>query len=213
MSIAPVIAKHDAQMATRPDGSFLLTSNQTLATPVNDTGVWLHRWARFREIGNPNAGLVFDGRISEDFKLMTGTWVQTGKLRAQAMTALGDIAQDIVITGHGRNQIGLLIFPARDRFAALGIATDSDGTTLFGATLLAYLQPRLVALATAATGSATRITRALVLAEPPSLQHHEMTAKGNLNIRQVLTRRAALVDRLYDDSDFNVIHAKGQSHG
>jgi len=160
---------------------------------------------KFRKPGDPNAGLVFDGRMSEDFKLMTGTWVQTAKLRAQAMTALAGLVQDIVVTGHGRSEIGILVFPNTDGMAALGMEPVASDGALAGPDIAAYIAPRLADMAATATGSSTRITRALVLAEPPSLQHHEMTAKGNLNTRQVLTRRAALAERLYDDNDPAVI--------
>lgn len=168
---------------------------------------------KFRIPGDPNAGLVFDGRMSEDFKLMTGTWVQTAKLRAQAMTALGGLVQDVVVTGHGRTEIGILVFPNADGMAALGIAPDAGDGVLTGPDLTAYIGPRLAGMAATATGSSTRIIRALVLGEPPSLQHHEMTTKGNLNTRQVLTRRAGLVDRLYNDNDPAVIKAQGHPIG
>ena len=168
---------------------------------------------KFHIPGDPNAGLVFDGRMSEDFKLMTGTWVQTAKLRAQAMTALGGLVQDVVVTGHGRTEIGILVFPNADGMAALGIAADAGDCVLTGPDLTAYIGPRLAGMAATATGSSTRIIRALVLGEPPSLQHHEMTTKGNLNTRQVLTRRAGLVDRLYNDIDPAVIKAQGHPIG
>ena len=160
---------------------------------------------KFREAGNPNAGLIFDGRISEDFKLMTGTWVQTAKLRAQAMSALGALAQDVVITGHDRAEIGALVFPNPDGMAKLYLSGQDQDGVLTGDELKGYVADKLALLAATSTGSSTRIGRALVLTEPPSLQHHEMTAKGNLNIRQVLTRRNALVDRLYDNNDPAII--------
>jgi feruloyl-CoA synthase len=162
---------------------------------------------KFRDPGNPNGGLIFDGRMSEDFKLTTGTWVQTAKLRAQALTALGGIAQDVVITGHDRGEVGMLVFPSPDGMAAAGLSPTAGDGVLTGADLAAYVAPRMAELAASSTGSSTRIGRALFLAEPPSLQDHEMTAKGNLNLRQVLTRRAALVDRLYQDTDPTVIKA------
>ena len=168
---------------------------------------------RFLKPDDPNGGLVFDGRMSEDFKLMTGTWVQTAKLRAQAMTALGGIVQDIVITGHDRTEIGILVFPNPDGLATLSIAPKDVDGAFVSEDLRGYVGRRLSDLAAKSTGSSTRITRALFLAEPPSLQHHEMTAKGNLNVRQVLTRRAALVDRLYTDNDPAVITIQGQSNG
>lgn len=155
----------------------------------------------FLDPADMNKGVLFDGRLSEDFKLMSGTWVQSAKLRAQALTALGAMAQDVVVTGSGRAEIGLMIFANPDGMAAAGLSGRDDGGALSGEALRGFLQGRLAKLAQSATGSSTRIVRALVLASPPSITDHEVTAKGNLNIRKVLDGRAALVDRLYDDSD------------
>ncbi|NBR88725.1 MAG: feruloyl-CoA synthetase [Rhodobacteraceae bacterium] len=133
-------------------------------------------------------GLSFDGRISEDFKLLSGTWVRVAQLKGQLMTALQGIAADLIITGEGRNELGAIIFPVVPGQGA-GLKTD--------AALLADIKARLQPLADAATGSSTRIACAAVFEEPQSLAHHEITAKGNLNIRAVLTRRAALVEAMH----------------
>jgi feruloyl-CoA synthase len=156
---------------------------------------------RFVDPDNPNAGLMFDGRISEDFKLMTGTWVQTAHLRTQALTALGPLAQDLVITGQDRGEIGVLIFPNPAALAAEGLDWQGSDGALSGGTHAPKIKKCLAELAKSATGSSTRICRALVLADPPSLKAHEVTAKGNLNIQKVLAGRKYLVDRLYDDND------------
>ena len=147
---------------------------------------------RFVDPQNPDRGLAFDGRISEDFKLTSGTWVRVAALRGQLMTALQGVAADIVITGHDRADLGVMIFPAIPVVGADGACTD--------AALLADIRARLAPLAASATGSSTRVGRALVLTEAPSLIDQEMTAKGNLNLRKVLTRRAELVERLYRDT-------------
>ena len=147
---------------------------------------------RFVDPQNPDRGLAFDGRISEDFKLTSGTWVRVAALRGQLMTALQGVAADIVITGHDRADLGVMIFPAIPVAGADGACTD--------AALLADIRARLAPLAASATGSSTRVGRALVLTEAPSLIDQEMTAKGNLNLRKVLTRRAELVERLYRDT-------------
>lgn len=152
---------------------------------------------RFVDDGDPDRGLVFDGRVSEDFKLLTGTWVQAGKLRLQALEGLRGLVQDVVVCGHDRDAIGLLIFPQPDR-------VHGDNTS-YGAVidpaLQAAIEERLRDMARAATGSAKRISRALILAEPPSLKDAEITDKGSLNIRRIITRRAALLERLYDNED------------
>jgi len=156
---------------------------------------------RFLDPENHNAGLVFDGRISEDFKLMSGTWVQSANIRAKALAELSVLAQDVVVTGQGRTEIGLLIFPNPEALAAEAPGWTADNGALVGGDHGARIKTCLATLAKSATGSSTKINRALVLADPPSVKDHEVTAKGNLNIRRVLEGRAALVDRLYDNAD------------
>jgi feruloyl-CoA synthase len=160
---------------------------------------------RFADPDDPAKGLLFDGRVSEDFKLMTGTWVHVSTLRVSALPALAPLAIDLVIAGHDRAEIGALIFPDRAGMAALGIVAGEDRGALVSPVLAAAVEERLQRLAAKATGSSTRIARALVLAEPPSIEGGEITDKGNLNQRNALTRRAALVARLYDDSDAAVV--------
>jgi feruloyl-CoA synthase len=152
---------------------------------------------RFVDPDDPDRGLVFDGRVSEDFKLLTGTWVQAGKLRVDVLEALAELVQDVVICGHDRGEVGMLIFPKPDQ---VHDENTSDGAVV-DATLQAEIEARMIALARTATGSAKRVSRALILAEPPSLKHHEITDKGGLNNRKVITRRSALLERLYDNED------------
>jgi feruloyl-CoA synthase len=160
---------------------------------------------RLVDADDPAKGLLFDGRISEDFKLLTGTWVHVSKLRVSALPDLAPLAQDLVITGHDRAEVGALVFPDPAGLAALGVVAGEDRGALVGPALAAALRARLARLAAMATGSSTRIARALVLAEPPSIEAHEITDKGSINQRNVLTRRAPLVSRLYDDADPAVI--------
>ncbi|MDX1782224.1 MAG: feruloyl-CoA synthase [Thalassovita sp.] len=153
---------------------------------------------KFVDPADHDRGLAFDGRISEDFKLTSGTWVRVASLRTALMTALEGLVGDLVITGHDRAELGVLLFPAQPAGGAQGdIVTD--------ATLLDEVQEVLARLAETAAGSSTRIGRALICAEAPSLRDHEITAKGNLNTRKLLTRRAALVEKLYDENDGDVI--------
>lgn len=156
---------------------------------------------RFVDPADPSRGLVFDGRVGEDFKLSTGTWVHVGRLRLDVMQALRGLAADAVVCGHDRAEIGLLVFPDR----ALAAGLTASGGTLADPGLAALVAGRLRALNAEATGSSRRIGRALVLAEPPSVAGHEITDKGSLNVANVLKRRAALVERLYDDADPAVI--------
>ncbi|WP_218032745.1 feruloyl-CoA synthase [Pararhodospirillum oryzae] len=152
---------------------------------------------RFVDVTDPDRGLVFDGRVSEDFKLETGTWVQAGSLRMTVLTELKGLAQDVVICGHDRGEVGLFIFPVP------GLAEDGEVTrgAITDAHLMARVEAALRTMNTHVTGSAKRITRALILAEPPSLKNHEITDKGSLNIKKILTHRADLLERLYDNED------------
>jgi feruloyl-CoA synthase len=152
----------------------------------------------FADPADPTRGLLFGGRLAEDFKLATGTWVHVGPLRATVIEGLAPLARDAVVAGLDRPDIGLLIFPdveACRRFVA-DPAADA-ATVIRDPRLLAEFRRRLARLAAAATGSSYRVARALLLAEPPSLDAGELTDKGSLNQRAVLARRAAQVEALY----------------
>ncbi|MFQ1701473.1 feruloyl-CoA synthase [Loktanella agnita] len=168
------------------------------AEAFDDTGFLITGDAvRFVAADDPNRGLAFDGRVSEDFKLLTGTWVQAGKLRLDALDALRGLVQDVMICGHDRDAIGLFIFPRPDQLHG---NNTSEGAVI-DPTLQAAIENRLRDLARVATGSAKRISRAIILAEPPSLKDSEITDKGSLNPRKIMTRRADLLERLYDNED------------
>lgn len=152
---------------------------------------------RFVDPKDPNRGLAFDGRISEDFKLLTGTWVRAAQLRIDMLALLSPLASDLVITGQDKGDIGLLIFPDKGELAKAGIATSStDSVVMDDPALLAEIARRLSQHAKGASSS-TRIARAFVLAEPASMPEGEMTAKGNLNARKIMSRRADVLERLY----------------
>ena len=155
---------------------------------------------RFANPDNHSDGLVFDGRLSEDFKLLTGTWVQAGNLRMAALSTLKGLAQDVVVTGADRAEIGLLIFPDPQleiTQAEKGVVTDAD--------LKAQFSQQLRPLFAKATGSSNRIRRALILSDPPSVKDAEITAKGSLNISAVLRHRSEQLERLYTNFDPEVI--------
>ncbi len=147
-------------------------------------------------------GLKFDGRIAEDFKLSTGTFVSVGPLRAKVIAAGAPLIQDVVITGLNEKEVGALIIlalgPAK-KFAGL-----PDSATMKQVAEHACIQQAmanmLTTLATTATGSSSRIARAVVLTEPPQIDKGEITDKGSINQRAVLTARAALVQALYADT-------------
>jgi feruloyl-CoA synthase len=150
---------------------------------------------KFEDPGDPRAGLLFDGRVAEDFKLATGTWVNVGPLRARLLQALEPYARDVVIAGADRNEIGALIFPNFEACRTLAAGPTADVTS--EARVREELRARLAAFASASTGSSNRVCRAILLAEPPSLDAGEMTDKGSINQRAVLGRRADLVAELY----------------
>jgi feruloyl-CoA synthase len=142
-------------------------------------------------------GFLFDGRLSEDFKLATGTWVSVGPLRHALNSALDPLIRDTVITGHDRDHVGVMLVPDREACAAFSGLVAGDPALLSHAGLVAEIRRRLAALAAEATGSSTRVARALILAEPPSMEHGELTDKGSINQRAVLARRPDLVAALY----------------
>ncbi|MCY0093739.1 feruloyl-CoA synthase [Hoeflea ulvae] len=152
---------------------------------------------RFVNPDDPERGLIFDGRVSEDFKLLTGTWVQAGRLRLDALEHLRGLVQDVVICGHDRGEIGLFIFPKPGQVHG---DNRSEGAVI-DPELQAAVETRLRAMSKTSAGSAKRITRAIILADPPSLKDSEMTDKGSLNVRKIITRRADLLERLYDNED------------
>jgi feruloyl-CoA synthase len=147
----------------------------------------------------PERGFMFDGRIAEDFKLATGTFVSVGPLRAKIIAAGDPCVQDVVIAGINRNEIGILIFARLDAcraFAGVPPALPAE-LVLAEAPVREFFQQLVDNLNASGTGSATRVARAVVLAEPPSIDRGEVTDKGSINQRAVLAHRSALVDALY----------------
>ena len=145
-------------------------------------------------------GLVFDGRVSEDFKLDSGTWVNVGMLRVQAVEALAPVAQDIVIAGQDRSEIGFLVFPNLPacRSLCVDLGADAPATgVLAHAAVRTRIAEGLATLRARGGGTSSYGTRALVLVEPPSIDAGEITDKGYLNQRAVLARRSACVEQLY----------------
>lgn len=143
-------------------------------------------------------GLRFDGRIAEDFKLATGTFVSVGPLRARLIAAGAPYIHDAVITGLNRHEVGALVFPTpRVRELCPLPPEASLHDVVEHPSVLAYFQRVLDELARQATGSANRIARLALLADPPSLDRGEITDKGSINQRAVLSHRADLVDALY----------------
>ncbi|MDM0042679.1 feruloyl-CoA synthase [Variovorax sp. J22G21] len=147
---------------------------------------------------NIHRGLRFDGRIAEDFKLATGTFVSVGPMRAKIIAAGAPYVQDVVLTGINLKEVGALLFPTQAVRKLAGLAPDAPmREVLDSAPVRAHFQQMLDSLAAASTGSANRIARAHLVDEPPSIDKGEVTDKGSLNQRAVLKHRAALVDALH----------------
>jgi feruloyl-CoA synthase len=155
---------------------------------------------RFVDPEDPSWGLIFDGRVVEDFKLMSGTFVLVGTLRTTAIAAATPVLHDAVICGHDREHVGLLGFP---NIAACRDLADDRGAKLTTAELLGHpavvgaLRDGLAKMNAEGKGSSVQVRRALLMAEPPSVDNHEITDKGYINQRATLERRRALVDKLY----------------
>jgi feruloyl-CoA synthase len=159
-------------------------------------------WYRFGDAlvpldpDDPQKGFRFDGRITEDFKLATGTWVSVGPLRARLVEALAPYVKDAVIAAPDRDALVAILLPEPE---AVGRIVPKGENPATHAGLRAELAAGLSALAVRSTGSSNRITRAVLLTDPLSLDAGEITDKGSVNQRAVLARRAALVEALYAD--------------
>jgi feruloyl-CoA synthase len=150
---------------------------------------------------NIHLGLKFDGRIAEDFKLATGTFVSVGPLRAKIVAAGAPYVQDVVLTGMNLKEVGALVFPTPAVRALAGLAPEAPlHEVLECERVIAHFQDVLDKLAQNATGSASCVSRLLLMHEPPSFDKGEVTDKGSINQRAVLTHREALVAALHDDS-------------
>jgi len=160
---------------------------------------------RFADEADPAKGIEFAGRVAEEFKLTSGTWVHTGALRIKAIAAMAPVAQDIVIAGQDRDDIRFLIFPNLAGCRSL-CAESSEQTPLDelptekllnDARVRERVRAGLVKLKEEGGGGSTYATRALFMTEPPSVDAGEITDKGYINQRAVLERRAELVEQLY----------------
>ena len=165
---------------------------------------------KFIDSAQPLRGLMFDGRIAEDFKLSTGTFVSVGPLRARVIVAGDPCVQDAVVTGLNRDEVGLLIVPRVEECRKIaGLTAAAPITEVLRQPLVRDFFQRLAdTLWASGTGSASRPTRLHLLIEPPAIDKGEITDKGSINQRAVLTEREALVAALYDgdsSSDFRVV--------
>jgi len=154
---------------------------------------------KFADPADPSAGLVFDGRIAEDFKLVTGTWVNTGPLRIAAVAAASPVLQDAIVAGEGRDCVGLLAW-----VSAVGCqkligesGTRSMTELVADERVRTHVRRALARWNAEQGGSSTRIVRVLLLREMPSIDADEITDKGYINQRVGLERRSADIERLF----------------
>ncbi|HWV53706.1 feruloyl-CoA synthase [Pseudorhodoplanes sp.] len=157
---------------------------------------------KFEDENDPIKGLMFDGRIAEDFKLATGTWVSVGPLRASFISHFAPFVRDVVIGGADRDYIAVLVVPDVDalRPFAPDVANDASAADVLDHPgVKAKFKELLSSFAQTSTGSSNRVLRAMLLAEPPSLDVGEITDKGSINQRAVLSHRKALVEEMYSD--------------
>ncbi len=160
---------------------------------------------RLEDENDLSKGIVFDGRVAEDFKLLSGTWVNAGQVRINGVSAGAPIIQDAVVTGHDRDELGLLIFvnPAGcASVAGLDAATPIE--TLIADNGLRHALAERLSRANS-SASSTRIARVLLMVAPPDIDANEITDKGYINQRAVLENRAELVERLYSDDQSVII--------
>ena len=151
--------------------------------------------------GNVHLGLRFDGRIAEDFKLATGTFVSVGPLRARVVAFGAPYVHDAVLTGINLKEVGALIFPTQAIRALAGLPADAPMRAVVDSPAVqVHFQKVIDRLAADATGSASRIARAVLVAEPPSIDKGEVTDKGSINQRAVLKHRDAQVQALHADT-------------
>jgi len=185
-NITPGYFKRDdlTQAAFDDDGFFITGDAGKLADP-----------------DDASKGIVFDGRVAEDFKLLTGSWVSTGTLRTAAVSACPEIIQDAIVTGHDRDEIGLLIVP---NIAGIAAHCGMDPATALKTLLAhkavaAHLRASLCAYNAANTASSRCVRRVMFLLEPLNIDAGEITDKGYVNQRAVLERRHTLVQQLYSN--------------
>jgi len=157
----------------------------------------------FADPNDPRKGIIFNGRVAEDFKLSSGTWVYVGMLRVGALTAAAPVLQDALVTGQDRQYIGILAWPNIQ--GCREICLDTEGTRpveelVASKELDEFLRKTLSAFNITQEGTATRVRRIMLMTEPPAIDANEITDKGYINQRAALERRSDLVEQLYAEN-------------
>jgi feruloyl-CoA synthase len=156
---------------------------------------------RFVDESDPERGFLFDGRVAEDFKLATGAWVSVGPLRAKFVAHCAPYVTDVVVAGHDRDAVAALVIPNLAACRKLVDPPDGPAAEILGCERVRRTFAGLLeAFNAEAGGSSRRLARLILMDDPPSLDSGELTDKGSVNQRAVLTRRAAMVEELYAET-------------
>src|SRR5665213_55460 len=190
LKLAPVLGKLEARFKGPSVTPGYWRQPELTAAAFDEEGFYKMGDAlRYIEEGNPARGFLFDGRVAEDFKLNTGTWVSTGPLRSAFLAHFVPYAKEVVIAGRDRGCVTAMVFP------------DGNACREFdGAALRAKFAELLTSFAAKSTGLSTRVAAIMLLDTPPSIDAHELTDKGSISQRAVLENRADVVEELYTDS-------------
>ncbi|EJL33647.1 acyl-CoA synthetase (AMP-forming)/AMP-acid ligase II [Caulobacter sp. AP07] len=195
LKLAPSGSKYEVRVKGPTVASGYHKDPEKTAAAFDEEGFYrLGDAARFVDPQDPSRGLVFDGRVTEDFKLDSGTWVSVGVLRPDLVAACSPYVHDAVIAGQDKPYIGAMLWPSPAGLAAL-VADPEPGTPLDK--LGVILRDRIGAFNAAAGGSSRRVGRVAIMTEPPSIDAGEITDKGYVNQRATLERRASLAAALY----------------
>ncbi|MGI6856975.1 feruloyl-CoA synthase [Mesorhizobium sp. 1B3] len=197
LKLAPVNGKMEARVRAPSVTPGYWREPELTAAAFDEDGYYrLGDALRLADETDPVKGYVFDGRINEDFKLSSGTWVSVGPLRADLVSRFAPLARDVIVAGLNRDEIAILIFPDFDALARLAPGLSGEAL-LADPKIRSVFAERLAAAARAATGSSNRVARALLLAAPPDIDRGELTDKGTISQMAVLASRRDLVEELY----------------
>ena len=201
LKLVPVEEKFEARLrGPSITPGFWGRSDLNAATFDEENYYCLGDAVRFLDPDDPVKGFLFDGRLNEDFKLSSGTWVRVGPLRMRLLAYFGVLAQDVVVAGPDREFPTALFFPAIDvcrKLCANLPEHAPPAEVLVRPEVRAMFRERLESFAATSTGSSTRVERAVLLDRPPSIEVQEITDKGTINQKAVLKNRGALVEDLY----------------
>jgi len=201
LKLAPVGGQYEARVRGPNVTPGYWRAPDLTAAAFDDEGYYMMGDAlAFFDRRDPEQGFTFQGRLSEDFKLSTGTWVRVGPLRQRFLAHFGDLVSDVVIAGHERDEVTALVFPAVPACRGLcGVDAQTRPVRdiLDAGGVRAAFAERLTAFVDANSGHSTAVLRVILLEEPPSIDAQELTDKGSVNQKQVLANRAVLVEQLY----------------